>query len=71
MNIADIVKTARERNELIVFELAAKAGINPGTIYNIEAGRVSPRMDTVVAIMRILDYDIIFNPRYKGGYIDE
>ena len=41
------------------------------TIYNIEADRTSPKMDTMLAIMRALDYEIRFVKRYKGGYYDE
>ena len=71
MNVANIVKTARERSGLTIGQLADKSGISLSTLYYIEAGRVSPRMDTMLQIMRVLDYDIIFNPRYKGGYSDE
>lgn len=71
MNVAKIVKTARETRGLSIGQLADKSGISLSTLYYIESGRVSPRMDTMLQIMRVLDYDIIFNPRYKGGYSDE
>lgn len=68
MNTAHIVRTARERNGFTERQLAAKAGVSLQTIINIEQGAVSPKMDTMLQIMNALDYDIVFNPRYKGGY---
>jgi len=71
MNTGQIVRTARENRGLTVMELADKTGLNFSTIYTIENGKCSPKMDTMLLIMDALDYDIIFNPRYKGGYYGE
>ena len=71
MNTGQIVRTARENRGLTVMELADKTGLHFTTIYSIENGKVSPKMDTMLQIMNVLDYDIIFNPRYKGGYYGE
>lgn len=71
MNSGQIVRTARERNGLTVAELADKTGLHFTTIYSIEKGETSPKMDTMLRIMNALDYDIVFNPRYKGGYYGE
>ena len=71
MYAAQIVRKARERQGLTMKQLAAKAGVNYVTIWNIETGKVDPRMDTMLKIMRALDYDIVFNPKYKGGYYGE
>lgn len=71
MNTAQAVKKARERRGLTRKQLAQKAGLNTVTIYYIETGKTSPKMDTMLAIMRALDFDIVFNPKYKGGYHGE
>lgn len=71
MKAGQIVRTAREREGLTRKELADKAGLSLPTIYNIESGKTDPKMDTMLRIMRVLDYDIVFNPRYKGGYYGE
>lgn len=71
MQSGQIVRTARERRGLTVAELAEKTGLHFMTLYSIEQGKSSPRMDTMLRIMRALDYDIVFNPRYKGGYDNE
>lgn len=71
MKAGQIVRTAREREGLTRKELADKADLSLPTIYNIESGKTDPKMDTMLRIMRVLDYDIVFNPRYKGGYYGE
>ena len=71
MNTGEIVRAARESREITVKQLSDMTGLSLQTIYGIEAGKTSPKMDTMLLIMRALEYDIIFNPRYKGGYIDE
>ena len=71
MNTGEIVRAARESREITVKQLSDMTGLSLQTIYGIEEGKTSPKMDTMLLIMRALEYDIIFNPRYKGGYIDE
>lgn len=71
MDSGQIVRTARERCGLTVAELADKTGLHSTTIYYIEKGDTSPRMDTMLRIMNALDYDIVFKPKYKGGYYGE
>lgn len=71
MNIGQIVQTAREREGLTRKQLAARTGLNYVTIWGIETGKTDPKMGTMLQIMRVLNYDIIFNPKYRGGYIDD
>lgn len=71
MNSGEIVKLIREKKGWSRAKLADKTSVSAQTIANIESGSVSPRMDTMLDIMRALDYEIIFNPKYKGGYTDE
>lgn len=71
MTTGQIVRKARKRKGLTVEQLANMTGVGRATIYNIEADKTSPRMDNMLAIMRVLDYEILFMKRYKGGYCDE
>ena len=71
MTTGQIVKKARKRKGLTVEQLANMTGLSPGTIHNIEADKTSPRMDNMLAIMRVLDYEILFMKKYNGGYYDE
>lgn len=71
MTTGEIVKNARKKKGITMQELADKAGIALATLYNIEADNTTPRMDTMLAIMRVLDYEIRFVKRYKGGYYDD
>ena len=66
MNSGEIVKLIREKKGWSRAKLADKTSVSAQTISNIESGSVSPRMDTMLDIMRALDYEIIFNPKYKG-----
>ena len=68
MNTAEIVKEARKRKGLTIKQLAEKSGLHVQTIYNIEHARNVPTMDTMLMLMRAMDYDIVFKPKYKGGY---
>lgn len=71
MNTAEIVKEARRRKGLTMKQLADLSGVSQPTIWNIEHERNTPSMDTMLAIMRAMDYEIIFVPKYKGGYYGE
>lgn len=67
MNAAQIIRIARETRGLTRSQLAARAGVSLPTIYNIEEGKHEPLMKTMVIIMRAMDYEIVFKPRYRGG----
>lgn len=71
MTTGEIVCRILNRKGITEKQLAEKAGVSLQTIYNIEADRTSPKMDTMLAIMRALDYEIRFVKKYKGGYYDE
>ena len=71
MTTGEIVCRILNRKGITEKQLAEKAGVSLQPIYNIEADRTSPKMDTMLAIMRAPDYEIRFVKRYKGGYYDE
>ena len=71
MNTGQIVRAMRKKRGLTVHQLAKKASLSATSIYLIEANRVSPKMDTMLSIIRVLEYEMVFNPKYKGGYKNE
>lgn len=52
--IGETIRTARHERGLSVAELAKKAGVDPVTIYGLEAGRRVPRAGTVSRLVRAL-----------------
>ena len=71
MTTAEIIKTARTRRGLSMKQLSEKSGISVQSIWNIEKEKTNPTMDTMLTLMRAMDYELVFKPKYKGGYYDE
>jgi transcriptional regulator with XRE-family HTH domain len=71
MTTGEIVRTARETRGYTMQELADRSGTSLQTIFKIETNRVTPRMDTMLALIEAMDYEIVFKPKYKGGYYGE
>lgn len=71
MTAGEIVRKARESKGFTMQELADRSGTSLQTIFKIETNRVTPRMDTMLALIEAMDYEIVFKPKYKGGYYGE
>lgn len=71
MTAGEIIRTARESKGFTMQELADRSGTSLQTIFKIETNRVTPRMDTMLALIEAMDYEIVFKPKYKGGYYGE
>ena len=71
MTAGEIIRTARESTGFTMQELADRSGTSLQTIFKIETNRVTPRMDTMLALIEAMDYEIVFKPKYKGGYYGE
>jgi transcriptional regulator with XRE-family HTH domain len=54
----DKIRAVRERKGLTMKHVAAKAGLSESLISQIERNRVSPAIDTLLAIVEILDIDL-------------
>ena len=53
------LNSMRKKRGMRAFELAAKAGVTPAAIYQIESGQtVNPRIDTVQKLADALECDI-------------
>lgn len=71
MTAGEIIRKARESKGFTMQELADRSGTSLQTVFKIETNRVVPRMDTMLALIEAMDYEIVFKPKYKGGYYDE
>lgn len=71
MTAGEIIRTARESKGFTMQELADRSGTSLQTIFKIETNRVVPRMDTMLALIEAMDYEVVFKPKYKGGYYGE
>lgn len=71
MTAGEIIRKARESKGFTMQELADRSGMSLQTIFKIETNRVSPKMDTMLALIEAMDYEVVFKPKYKGGYYGE
>jgi transcriptional regulator with XRE-family HTH domain len=54
----DKIRAVRERRALTLREVAEKAGVSESMVSQIERNRVSPAIDTLLALAEILDIDL-------------
>lgn len=52
------IRSIREKKSLTMKELAEKAGVSESLISQIERNKVSPALDTLLAIVDVLDIDL-------------
>lgn len=57
------IKQARRANGWSQLELGKKAGLAQRHISGIETGKIVPRYDTLLEILRVLDRDLALVPR--------
>lgn len=57
------LKTARDRRGWSQAELGKRAGLPQAHISGIESGRVVPRFDTLLDLVRILGFDLVLVPQ--------
>ena len=56
--IGEELKRIRLKKEANILEICMKAKISLSTYYNIERGMTVPRVDTMVAILEALGYEL-------------
>ena len=71
MTAGEIIRKARESKGFTMQELADRSGTSLQTVFKIETNKVVPRMDTMLALIEAMDYEVVFKPKYKGGYYGE
>jgi transcriptional regulator with XRE-family HTH domain len=57
------LKEAREKRGWTQRDLASRVGLTQTHISGIESGKIVPRYDTILELVRILDYDLLMVPR--------
>ena len=62
-NIRRNLKAARLKRNWSQAELGQRIGLPQMHISGIETGKIVPRFDTLLDIVRILDYDLLLTPR--------
>ena len=70
--IGNVIRRARKRQALSQKALGGKAGLRQETISLIENGHSAARIETLLAILAVLDLEFQIAPRSKrdkGGYI--
>ncbi|HET8776293.1 MAG TPA: helix-turn-helix domain-containing protein [Candidatus Limnocylindria bacterium] len=67
MNTGRLLRSARRRAGLTQRELASAAGVPQATVGRIEAGTVSPRMDTLATLLGAAGAELAVAPRLGEG----
>jgi transcriptional regulator with XRE-family HTH domain len=62
-SIREDLKAARLKHGLSQAELGLKTGLPQMHISGIETGKIVPRFDTLLEIVRILEFDLLLVPR--------
>ncbi|MDR0598270.1 MAG: helix-turn-helix domain-containing protein, partial [Treponema sp.] len=57
-NFGEKIREVRERRSLTLREVAEKAGVSESLVSQIERNRVSPAIDTLLALADALDLDL-------------
>ncbi len=57
------LRGAREKRGWTQRELASRVGLTQTHISGIESGKIVPRYDTLLELVRILDHDLLMVPR--------
>jgi HTH-type transcriptional regulator / antitoxin HipB len=65
--IGNLIRRARKKQALSQKELGAKAGLRQETISLIENGNSAARIETLLAVLAVLDLEFQIAPRSKGG----
>jgi len=62
-SISRTLKSARQRHGWSQAELGKRAGLPQAHISGIETGRIVPRFDTLLDLVRILGFDLVLVPQ--------
>jgi transcriptional regulator with XRE-family HTH domain len=67
MTGANMLRSARRRAGLTQRQLAAASGVPQATVGRIEAGLVSPRVDTLLSLLRTTGHELSVERRIGEG----
>jgi transcriptional regulator with XRE-family HTH domain len=63
------LKEVREKRGWTQRDLASRLGLTQTHISGIESGKIVPRYDTLLELVRILDRDLLMVPRALGPVV--
>lgn len=69
MNVAQIIRTCRERAGMSKTDLAEAAGIHYNNIRLWELGKTCPSTDNLIRICQATGYELVIQKKYDGGYL--
>ena len=64
------IRTARKDRRWSQSAIAASAGLTQKHVSQIESGKIMPRFDTLLEVVRVLDLDLVLVPRSLTPTID-
>ena len=64
----EVVRIARQKQQLRQVDLARKASVRQALISEIENGAVSAKLDTVIKVLAALDMDLSAVPRKTAEF---
>jgi len=71
-NIGKIIKYHRKQSKLTQKQLADMANLGKSVIFDIEKGKTSIKVDTLLKVLPILNIDIsLDSPLIKGQFADD
>lgn len=65
--IGAALRRFRRERSLTQVQLAKRAGLRQGTVSQLENGLETVKLSTVMDLMRVLDLEVIVQPRTKGS----
>ena len=65
--IGNIIRRARKKGALSQKDLGTKVGLRQETISLIENGNSAAKIETILAVLAVLDLELRIAPRSKGG----
>ena len=68
--IRSAIRTARKDRGWSQSAIAARAGLTQKHVSQIESGKIMPRFDTLLEVVRVLDLDLVIVPRSLTPTID-
>ncbi len=68
--VRSAIRTARKERGWSQAAIAACAGLTQKHISQIESGKIMPRFDTLLEVVRVLDLDLVIVPRSLTPTID-
>ena len=68
--VGSILRRARKQCGLSQTQLGERAGLRQATISQVETGNPSATLETILALLAVLDLELRIVPRTKGAAVD-